>query len=288
AQEYTGQQIDVCYLVPLMKEVLDFDTCAADGKRLVKERISRGVLKDENAGIAAVANTGDDLNWTGSDLAGANLYGFGRLSFDMDASALDIAKEWAALTFGPDEEVVSTIVGILMDSRETYEKYTSPLGLGWMVTPGVHYGCSVDGYEYSRWGTYHRADHLGVGIDRSSRGTGFVLQYQGENVDLFDDIETCPMELLLFFHRAEYTHVLRNGKTLIQHIYDEHFEGYERVEEMIRSFKALKGSVEKEVYDRVMERFALQLENAREWRDQVNSFFYRLSMIPDEKGRPLY
>ena len=28
--------------------------------------------------------------------------------------------------------------------------------------PGHHYGPNVDGYEYDKWGTYHRADINGI------------------------------------------------------------------------------------------------------------------------------
>ena len=80
------------------------------------------------------------------------------------------------LTFGSNAKVVETLTGILMDSWPAYEKYTSPLGIGWMVTPSNHYGPSVDGYEYDRWGTYHRANHRGVGVERGRTGTGYCGQ----------------------------------------------------------------------------------------------------------------
>src|SRR5699024_2472688 len=108
---------------------------------------------------------------------GVNLYGFGRLSYKTSLSAKDIAKEWIQMTYGLNEKILTNLLAILMNSRESYEKYTSPLGIGWMVQANHHYGPSVDGYEYSRWGTYHRADHLGLGVDRSLSGTGYTGQY---------------------------------------------------------------------------------------------------------------
>ncbi|MCQ2540198.1 MAG: alpha-glucuronidase [Acetatifactor sp.] len=288
AQEYTGHQIDVCYLMPMFKEVLDFKTYCSEKNDCVKDIISGKTLGNTNTGIAAVINTGNDKNWTGNDLAAANFYGFGRLGFDTELSSEEIAEEWIRLTFGNDPQVIEKVMGILLPSRATYEKYTSPLGIGWMVTPHVHYGCSVDGYEYSRWGTYHRADHLGIGVDRSHNGTGYALQYHEPNASMYDSMETCPEELLLFFHHVPYTYVLKSGKTLIQHIYDTHFEGVEEVEKMIAAWESLKEKIAPEVYDNVSERFGRQLTNAREWRDQVNSYFYRKSGIPDEKGRQIW
>lgn len=288
AQEYTGQQIDVCYLIPLFKEVLDFKTYCKPELDTVADVISGRTYGNKNTGIAAVCNTGNDENWTGNDLAAANFYGFGRLAFSTGLTSEEIAEEWVRLSLTNEDEAVKTIVALLMGSRATYEKYTSPLGIGWMVTPHYHYGPSVDGYEYSRWGTYHRADHLGIGVDRTDAGTGYVRQYYEPNASMYNHIETCPEELLLFFHHVPYLHKLKSGKTLIQHIYDTHFEGVEEVEEMIAAFKSVKGKIPEKAYQVVCERFERQLANAREWRDQINSYFYRKSGIADEKGREIY
>lgn len=288
AQEYTGHQIDVCYLIPMFKEILDFQTGCSKENDKVGDIISGNTFGQTNCGFAAVINTGDDSNWTGNDLAAANLYGFGRLAFNLKLTAEEIAEEWIRLTLSNDMEVVEQIKNILLNSREIYEKYTSPLGIGWMVTCHEHYGPSVDGYEYSPWGTYHRADHLGMGVDRTDRGTGYVRQYHEPNASMYNDINTCPEELLLFFHHVPYSHRLKTGKTLIQHIYDSHFEGVCEVEAMIASWESLRGKIAEEVYMPVRTRFDMQLSNAKEWRDQVNAYFYRKSGIADEKKRRIY
>jgi len=288
AQEYTGHQIDICYLIPMFKQILDFHTYCAPHDDQVARIISGKTFRNPYGGMAAVCNTGDDSNWTGNDLAAANLYGFGRLSYQTSLTAEEIAEEWIRMTFSGERQVVDTVKDILMSSWPAYEKYTSPLGIGWMVEPHSHYGPNVDGYEYSRWGTYHRADHLGIGMDRSETGTGYVRQYYPPNGDRYNDISTCPEELLLFFHHVPYTHRLSAGKTVIQHIYDSHFEGVIEVEEMITAWEGLDGKVSGRAYVNIRERLAKQLQNAREWRDQVNSYFYRKSGVPDEKGRMIY
>ena len=295
AQEYTGQQIDLCYLVPMFREVLSFHTWChgnqAGGADTVADIVSGRAFGQKTPGmwgITAVCNTGSDENWTGSDLAAANWYGFGRLAFQTSLDADTIAREWTGLTFRLDSLHTQQMTDMLLRSREIYEKYTSPLGIGWMVNPSFHYGPSVDGYEYSRWGTYHRADHLGIGVDRSDRGTGYALQYREPNASMYNDPKTCPEELLLFFHHLPYTYALSGNRTLIQHIYDTHFEGVEAVEEMIALFEGMRDEIEPERFARILERFHRQLDNAREWRDQVNSYFYRKSGIPDGKGRTIY
>jgi len=288
AQEYTGQQHHICYLIPMFKEILEFKTHCNFQKDKVRDIVSGRTYEQAKCGITAVSNTGDDFNWTGHDLAGVNLYGFGRLSYNTSLSAEEIAIEWIQMTFGMEDKVVDVLLDVLMKSRDTYERYTSPLGIGWMIEPNHHYGPNVDGYEYSRWGTYHRADHLGIGVDRSDKGTGYVQQYNEPVASMYNNIETCPEELLLFFHYVKYTYVLSTGKTLIQHIYDTHFEGVEEVEAMVEKLISLKGLMESEVYDRILYRLQEQLENAKEWRDQINTYFYRKSGIKDEKGRKIY
>ena len=288
AQEYTGHQIDLCYLMPMFKEVLEFRTYCSEKNDTVADVVSGRMMGNKLAGMAAVINTGNDFNWTGNDLAAANLYGFGRLAYNTELGADEIAREWVALTFDMDKASEDKLVDMLMRSRDIYEKYTSPLGIGWMVTPHVHYGPSVDGYEYSRWGTYHRADHKGIGVDRSDKGTGYAQQYYEPNASAYNDPEKCPEELLLFFHHIPYTWKLKSGQTLIQYIYDSHFEGEEGAEQLAADWNSLKDVVDPEVFARVAERFELQVANAKEWRDQVNSYFYRKSDIADEKGRKIY
>ena len=157
-----------------------------------------------------------------------------------------------------------------------------------MVNPSYHYGPNVDGYEYDRWGTYHRADHLGMGVERGHEGTGYAQQYREPNASMYDNIETCPEELLLFFHYIPYTYELKTAKTLIQHIYDTHFEGAEDVEKMAALWDSLEGKVPSKVFQRVQKRLEHQKEHSKEWRDQINSYFYRKSMIPDEQNRKIY
>lgn len=288
AQEYTGQQRHVCYLIPMFKEILGFHTYCNKELDTVEDIVTGRTMGNHNCGMAAVANTGNDENWTGHDLAAANFYGFGRLSFDTSLSAEEIAQEWIYCTFGQDKEVLEKIEKILMMSWPAYEKYTAPLGIGWMVNPNYHYGPNVDGYEYDRWGTYHRADHLGMGVERGHEGTGYTQQYREPNASMYDNIETCPEELLLFFHYIPYTYPLKIGKTLIQHIYDTHFEGAEDVEEMATLWESLEAKIPSKVFQRVQKRLGHQKGHSKEWRDQINSYFYRKSMIPDEQNRKIY
>jgi alpha-glucuronidase len=275
-QEYTGQQRHACWLGPMWSEVLRF----RPGPGLSVGELARG-------GLVAVSNVGDDPFWTGHPLAQANLYTFGRLAWQPDADPTAILDEWIRLTFGT--EAGAGVRAVLEGSWRTYEKYTAPLGVGFMVQPGHHYGPSVDGYEYSPWGTYHFADRDGIGVDRSvASGTGYTGQYAKPWAEVYESPETCPDELLLFFHHVSYDHMLNSGKTVIQHIYDTHFEGVAEVEQAREVWASLRDLVGPARHARVTERYEEQLRSAREWRDQINSYFLRKSGVPDAHGRRIY
>jgi len=277
AQEYTGQQKHVCYLPEQWRAYLDAEIReGGDG------RLSQAV-----DAFVAVSNLGDDYNWCGHDLAQANWYGFGRLAWDPDLAPDAIAREWAALSFGP--ALAEEVAAFLRGTWRAYESYTSPLGLGWMVNPSHHYGPNPDGYEYDRWGTYHFADREGLGVDRSvATGSGYAGQYRPALAALYESVAACPDELLLFFHHVSYGHRLKSGKTVIQHIYDEHFEGAELAAALPGRWKAFEGRVPEPAYSAVLGRLSHQAEHAALWRDVVDTFFLRLSGIPDGKGRRIY
>lgn len=268
AQEYTGHQIDLYAMQGMWREF--FDACPAE----------------KCDAIAAVGNLGNDAFLTGHPFAALNLLGFGMLSWHPKLRPEECVRRWCRLTYALPKAEEDTLTKLLLSSREIYEQYTSPLGLCWMVSPGVHYGPSPDGYEFSPWGTYHKADREAVGIDRTTHGTGYAAQYPEPWRSLYESRETCPEKLLLFFHRVKYHEKMRDGRTLIQRIYDDHFEGCERTEKMAEALKTL--SLPKADRKIVLERMASQLQNAREWRDVINTFFYRLSGVKDERGRTIY
>lgn len=283
--EYLGHQIDLNYVLPQWLEMIHFDNYGQP-----KNTIKVNSPIATNSGFVAIGNVGMDENWCGNKLAQANFYGFGRMGWNNDLTAAKILQEWIALTF-PEvkEEVRKEIFELLIDSNRTYELYNAPLGVGSMMVTHYHYGPSVNGYEYDRWGAYHFADRNGLGIDRTSAtGTGYVSLYAPEVAKIFEDKSQTPDEILLFFHYVEYGQLLKNGKTLIQTIYDQHFEGFERVESYLKSWQTLIGEIDELTYNNVLERLKLQLENAKNWRDQVNTYFYRMSGIPDEIGREIY
>ncbi|NUU15955.1 alpha-glucuronidase [Cellulomonas humilata] len=294
-QEYTGQQQHAVYLGPQWDEILRFPL-AEDGRTvgylaagLPVGTVHRGDDPVPPAGgLVAVSSVGDDEFWTGHPLAQANLYAFARLAWgeeDPDA----VLDEWIGLTLGDDPAVRATVHAVLDDSWRTYERYTAPLGVGFMVRPGHHYGPDVDGYEYTPWGTYHFADRDGIGVDRTrATGTGFTGQYAAPWRDVYESVETCPDELLLFFHHVPYTHVLHSGTTVIQHLYDTHADGYDEVVRMASAWSSIEGRVPQAFFDRVTQRLAEQERSAREWRDQLRSAFFRRSGIADATGRTIY
>jgi alpha-glucuronidase len=276
-QEYLGQQRHVAFLAPMWKDVLDFDM-KVDGPSPVRSLVK---------GFVGVSNVGRAANWSGHDLAMANLYAFGRLAWTPDLSSRQIASEWTALTFGADPRVVEAVSGILLDSWRTYERYTGSLGMGTLTDIiRAHYGPGIESSERNGWGQWHRADGRGVGMDRTTAtGTGFIGQYSPPVAAMYESIETTPDELLLFMHHVPYTHVLKSGKTVIQHIYDDHFQGAEEAAGFVERWRALKGLIDDDRYASILGKLEYQAGHAIVWRDAVTSWFRWISGIPDAKGR---
>jgi alpha-glucuronidase len=270
SQEYLGQQQHAVFLAPLWKEVLDSELCAS--------------------ALVCVANTGLDESWTGHKLAQANLYAFGRLAWDSSLTPQQIAREWVQLTF-PDasDRAREAIERICAESRGAYRDYTTNLGLCFMCRPGFHYGVDPDGYEYDRWGTYHFADRDGIGVDRTvATGSGYTAQYPPALAALYEDVSTCPDDVVLYFHHLPYAHRLQSGKSIAQHVYDAHFSGAQKAEDFRRTWAEIAGELgSARVFD-TLARFDEQLRSATEWRDVINTYFYRHSGIADEHGRVIY
>ncbi len=71
---------------------------------------------------------------------------------------------------------------MLMQTWPAYVDYTGPLGMQTLTDiTGSHYGPNIEASENNGWGQWHRADHEGVGMDRTvATGTGFAGQYPPE------------------------------------------------------------------------------------------------------------
>ncbi|HJX94512.1 MAG TPA: alpha-glucuronidase family glycosyl hydrolase [Candidatus Acidoferrum sp.] len=286
-QEYTGQQRHLCFLPPMWKEVLDFDMHVGERSTPVKDILAGKTFHRPMGGFVAVVNVGMDANWLGHPLAMANLYGYGRLAWNPNLDSKTIAGEWTRLSFGNDPAVVQTISGMLRASWPIYESYTGPLGAGTLTDIlGSHFGPGVESSERNGWGQWHRADHDGIGMDRTAAtGTGYVDQYSAPVAKMYESLRTTPDELLLFFHHVRYTYVLHSGKTVIQHIYDSHYEGAEQAANLVQQWKTLKGRVDEDRYAEVLNRLEFQAGHAIVWRDAVCNWFLQISGIPDKLGR---
>jgi alpha-glucuronidase len=287
-QEYMGQSHHAVFLVPMWKETLDFDMHARGAAATPVQALAAGkTFQRPQGGFVGVVNIGLDENWSGNHLSQANLYGYGRLAWNPDLSSRQIAEEWTKLTFGDDPKVLSTVTGIQLSSWRTYENYTGPLGLQTLTDiTGNHYGVNVEASERNGWGQWHRADDKGVGMDRSvATGTGYAGQYAPAVARVYESIDTTPDDLLLFLHHVPYTHVLHSGRTVIQSIYDSHYEGADAVEQYVRDWKTLSGRIDEQRYKEVLAQLEYQAGQAEVWRDAVTNWFLRASGIPDVQGR---
>ncbi len=290
-QEYTGQQRHLVYLAPMWKLSLDTDMRASESAAPlpVRDLISGRTTSRMHhtlGGFVGVANVGID-NWLGHPLALANLYAFGRLAWDPTLSAAAISDEWTRLTFGNDPEVRRVVNQLEMNSWHIYESYTGPLGLGTLTDIiGIHFGPGIESAERNGWGQWLRADHDGIGMDRTvATGTGYIGQYPAPLAAKYESLKTCPDDLVLFMHHLPYSYRLHSGKTLIQYVYDTHYWGAQAAAAQVPAWQSLHGKVPDATYDEVLRRLQFQAGHAIVWRDAVTRWFQKMSGIPDQLGR---
>src|SRR5690606_34368995 len=217
-KEYLGFATHLVYLGPLFEEVLDADTRVA-GEGSTVARVIDGSLHGYTVtGIAGVANTGSDRDWSGSIFDQSNWYAFGRLAWDPSLSAREIAQEWLQMTFSRDPRFVEPALDMMLASHEAAVSYMTPLGLAHLMGTGHHYGPApwVSDLDRPEWNPvyYHRADRHGIGFDRTASGSNAVAQYAPPVAEVFGSVERVPPELLLWFHRLSWDHVMPSGRTL--------------------------------------------------------------------------
>ena len=271
-QEYTGQSRHLVYLAPMWKEFFSF------------------VSPDSLAGIAGVANIGDDANWCGHHFSQANWYAFGRLAWNPQLTSEEIASEWLQLTFTGEEDFVKPMTEVMMASREACVDYMMPLGLHHIFKFDHHYGPEPDGFKANyplEWCPvyYHQVDSIGVGFDRSSTGTGATAQYREPFCSLYDSLETCPENLLLWFHHVPWNHPMKSGQTLWQELNNHYNHGVSEVDRFHQVWLQMRPIVCRVDGNNlrwlaVEERLQHQQENAREWRDTCLHYFQTFSHQP--------
>ena len=294
-QEYLGFSNHLVYLVPLFKECLDSDTYSC-GKGSTVGAITTGSAYPDaykTTAIAGVANIGRDSNWCGHEFAQSSWYGFGRMAWDIDLSAEDIALEWLQQTFTSDTDFTTPILGMMMSSREAAVDYMMPLGFHHIFAWDHHYGpepwCEIEGAR-ADWlpKYYHKADSIGVGFDRTRHGSCNVDQYHEPLASIYNSIETCPEELLLWFHHVPWTHIMSSGRTL----WDEICFRYDRGVKTARSYLAIwddmKPYVDAERWEAVRAKLEIQESDARWWRDACIQYFGEFSgmSVPKEIEQP--
>ena len=263
-QEYLGQSKHLTYLAPMWKEFFGF------------------VNPSKLVGISGVANIGDDANWCGHPFSQANWYAFGRLAWNPSLTAEEIAHEWLVQTYeNQDEKFTKPVEMMMMTSREACVNYMMPLGLHHIFKFDHHYGPEPDGFIASyplEWCPvyYHKADAQGIGFDRSSKGTDAVGQYPEPYRSLYDNIETCPEEYLLWFHHVAWNYKMKSGSTLWQELCMKYNMGVAMVE-VYRDFwhtsakQYMKGHEQE--WQHTDSLLNVQLENAKEWRNTCLKYF---------------
>ena len=282
-KEYLGQDTHLVYLGSYWEEVLRADTHVKGRGSTVARVIEGAVQPYARTGIAGVANIGSDRNWTGSQFNQVNWYAFGRLAWNPEGSARAIADEWIRMTFTNAPAAVATIRTMLLQSREAVVNYMTPLGLAHIMATGHHYGPAPwVTLRRADWSPtyYHRADTLGVGFDRTSKGSNAVAQYAAPVRDRYEHLATTPDSVLLWFHRVPWTYRMRSGRPLWDELVFRYNAGVDTVRVMQKSWASVRPAVDAERFDQVSGFLDIQEREARWWRDAALTYFQQFSRMP--------
>lgn len=293
-QEYLGCATHQAYLAPLFKETLEADTyCKGQGSTVAK--IVDGSLDNHAiSGMVGVSNIGTDRNWCGHPFAAANWYAFGRLAWDHTLTAEQIADEWLRMTFTNTPAFLSKASAMMLQSREAVVEYMMPLGLHHLFEVGHHYGPGpwIDVADVGRadWSAvyYHQADSNGIGFDRTATGSNAVSLYHSPYRERLDNIETCPENLLLWFHHVGWDYPMQSGRTLWEELCFMYNRGVERVREMQADWDTLAAFIDPARFEHVRALLKIQEREACWWRDACLLYFQSFSrlLIPDVYEQP--
>lgn len=284
-QEYLGASNHLVFLAPQWKEFLESDTyCRGESSTVAK--VTDGTLfSHQPSAIAGVANIGKDVNWCGHPFAQANWYAFGRLAWNHTLSSEQIAEEWLHQTFTDNTHFVNPVKEIMLSSWETVVNYMMPLGLHHLFAWDHHYGpepwCDIPGAR-ADWlpKYYHNADATGLGFNRSSSGSNAIAQYYSPLKEQFNSIESCPEELLLWFHHIPWNHIMKNGNSLWEELCYHYDAGVQEVRSFQKQWNKLEGLIDTERFKQVQEKLVIQESDAIWWRDACLLYFQTFSNLP--------
>ena len=282
-QEYLGFSNHLVYLHPMWKECLDSDTYQKGEGSTVAE-ITKGVTHSRpiNA-IAGVTNIGDSINWCGHHFAQSNWYAYGRMAWNPELSSEQIADEWIKQTFSSEKKFIEPVKNMMLMSRETNVKYEMPLGLHHIFSGQGHYGPGPwEGASRPDWSPlyYHKAAKDGIGFDRTMNGSAAVEQYHEPLKSLYNNVETCPENLILWFHHLPWDHKMKSGRTLWDELCYTYQEGIDEAASFIKVWESVEKYVDSQRYENIHRKIVRQAKDAIWWRDACMLYFQTFSGMP--------
>jgi alpha-glucuronidase len=287
-QEYLGFANHFVFLASMWREFLDSDTYARGRGATVAKVVDGTLYRQRLTGIAGVANTGSDRNWTGHDFLQANWFAFGRLAWNPQLSSNEVATEWTRMTLTLEASAVSTIVRLMLTSHDAVVSYMTPLGLHHLMWGGHHYGPAPwwDSEKRDDWNPiyYHKANAFGIGFDRTRSGSDTVSQYHAPVRERFADVQMCPEKYLLWFHHVSWDHKMKSGRTLWDELALHYQSGVDWVRATRQSWMKLAGVIDSERHSAITRKMAIQERDAVWWRDACLLYFQTFAKRPLPNG----
>ena len=305
-QEYLGAANHLVYLAPMWQEFFNSVECRTENVEFATalEGNAKGTavansklytLNSKLKGMAGVANIGDNVNWCGHHFAQANWYAFGRAAWNPALTPKEIADEWLKQTFTDNSAFVATLSQLMLESREACVSYMMPLGLHHIFAGNHHYGPEP---WYAPRGVradwtppyYHKADAVGMGFDRTTTGSGNVKQYPDELCKLYNDINTCPENLLAWFHHVPWNHKMKSGRTFWDELCHKYDDGVHEARHFLAVWDAMQPYVDAQRFSEVQRKLRIQARDSEWWRDACLLYFQTFSKrpIPQDVEHPVH
>ena len=217
-------------------------------------------------------------------MALANLYGFGRLAWNPNLTTDQILELDAA--YLRQRPARRRHHQRLQRTHGISTRVHRALGLGTLTDIiGIHFGPGIESAERNGWGQWFRADAKASGWTAPSPPAPATSASTHRLAKVYESLNSCPDDLLLFMHHVPYTHVLHDGKTVIQYVYDAHYEGAATAQTYAPRWQTLHGLVDDDRYNETLKLLNYQAGHAIVWRDAVTRWFQKKSSIPDKLGR---
>ena len=165
------------------------------------------------------------------------------------------------MTWNCDAQTFATIKEMMLPTWKSFVKSQTPYAIGITCSGKDHFAPDFPKRAQKSWEVTPGA----LGNHRTSQGSDYVSQYFEPNRAMFNNIETCPEEMLLFFHFVDWNHIMKSGKSLKEELFEGLRSNIELSTRNIALWQSLKGKVDDRRFIEVAAKLEEQLTASKDY-----------------------